>query len=64
MDDATRQLEDVLRDYGERWQIRYDDEYRVWTAVCYPSLTAQRFLVAYDLPGLVVKLRAVQFGDR
>jgi hypothetical protein len=64
MDDTTRQLGDVLRDYGERWQIRYDDEYRVWTAACYPSLTVQRFLVAYDLPGLAAKLRAAQSGDR
>jgi len=64
MDDATLRLGDVLREYGEHWQICYDDEYCVWTAVCYPSLTAQRFLVAYDLPGLVVKLRAAQSGDR
>jgi hypothetical protein len=57
-------LPDLLRDYGQRWQIRHDDEYGVWTALSRPTPASQRYLVAYDLPTLAAKLRAAQHDGR
>jgi hypothetical protein len=55
-------LLDVLAEYGASWQIVYDAEIGVWTAVNRPTPTAQHFICAYDLASLAVKLDAT--GDR
>jgi len=56
MDGHPTQLPDLQHRYGERWQIRHDDEHDVWTAVCQPTPASQRYIVAYDLPALAAKL--------
>jgi len=63
MDDISPQLRDVLRSYGEQWQIQQDCESLVWTAIRRPSPTALHVLVAYELAGLAAKLEAAQPGN-
>jgi hypothetical protein len=58
------QLEDLLRSYGEHWQIQQDGEGGVWTAIRRPARTALHIVVAYDLTGLAAKLEAAQDGGR
>lgn len=64
MDGFPALLPDLLRDYGERWQIRHDDQYNVWTALSRPTPASQRYLVAHDLPALAAKLHAAQHDGR
>jgi hypothetical protein len=52
-------LAGLLRTYGEHWQIQRDDDSDVWTAIRRPTPTALHVLVAYDLPGLAAKLKAL-----
>jgi hypothetical protein len=59
MDGHPTQLPDLQRRYGERWQIRHDDEHGVWTALCCPTPASQRYIVAYDLPALAAKLGVI-----
>lgn len=59
MDCYPSQLPDVLRHHGTRWQIRRDDQYDVWTALCRPTPASQRYVVAYDLPALAAKLDVI-----
>lgn len=63
MDGLPAQLPDLMRTYGERWQIRHDEEHDVWTALCRPSPASQRFIAAYDLPALAAKLHAAHQDD-
>jgi hypothetical protein len=63
MDGLSPQLPELLRTYGEHWQILRDDDSGVWTAIRRPTPTALHVLVAYDLPGLAAKLEAAQAGE-
>jgi hypothetical protein len=53
-------LPGLLRTYGDHWQIQRDDDSGVWTAIRRPTPTALHILVAFDLPGLAAKLKAVK----
>ena len=59
MDGHPSQLPDVLRHHGNRWQIRHDDQYNVWIALCQPTPASPRYVVAYDLPALAAKLDVI-----
>jgi hypothetical protein len=50
----------VMHDFGADWQIRHDPETNIWTAVQYPSPTAQQVLVARSIAELGTKLEAAQ----
>jgi hypothetical protein len=63
MDDLTSRLAQVMHNYGTEWQICCDHRFGVWTAVRYPSPTAQHFLVARSLPELEAKLASAQSGE-
>ena len=64
MDGYPSPLPDGLRHHGERWQIRHDDQYDVWTALCRPTPASQRYVVAYDLPTLAAKLDVITAESR
>ena len=64
MTDTVHDLLAVLRDFGADWQILHDRETGIWTAVAYPTPTAQHILVARDLTELAVKLEGAQRGSR
>jgi hypothetical protein len=51
-----------MHDFGADWQIRHDPETNIWTAVQYPSPTAQQILVARSIGELGTKLEAAQSG--
>ena len=63
MTEIGSQLQDVLRNFGECWQIQQDGESNVWTAIRRPSPTALHIVVAHDLPGLAAKLEAAQSNE-
>jgi hypothetical protein len=46
----------LLADYGDRWQIQFDERVSCWTAVRRPTPTAMHLLVGRDLGDLSVKL--------
>jgi hypothetical protein len=60
--DSGLELDRLMSDYGEHWQIQQDGECGVWTAIRRPTPTALHVLVAYDLPGLAAKLKAAKPG--
>ena len=64
MDGHPSPLPDVLRHHGNRWQIRHDDQYDVWTALYRPTPASQRYVVAYDLPALAAKLDVIAAESR
>jgi hypothetical protein len=49
-------LQQLLADYGDRWQIQFDEGVSCWTAVRRPTPTAMHVLVGRDLGDLSVKL--------
>jgi hypothetical protein len=63
MSDIGSELRDVLRNYGEYWQIQQDSESNVWTAIRRLSPTALHIVVAHDLPGLAAKLEAAESNE-
>ena len=50
----------VLHDFGADWQIRHDPETSIWTAVEYPTPTAQHIIVARSISELKTKLEAAR----
>ena len=63
MDDLSSMLAQVMHVYGSEWQICCDREIGVWTAVRYPTPTAQHVVVARSLSELEAKLAAAQSGE-
>ena len=63
-DTASDQLARLMHDFGAEWQIRHDRETGIWTAVAYPTPTAQHVLAARGPTELEVKLEAAQPGGR
>jgi hypothetical protein len=60
MDNSTPErpvaLNDLLTEYGDRWQVSYDDATHHWTAVERPTPSAINVLVAANLNDLAEKL--------
>jgi hypothetical protein len=50
----------VMHDFGADWQIRHDPETDIWTAVEYPTPTAQHVIVGRGISDLETKLEAAQ----
>ena len=63
-DDFTQRnlVVQVMHDFGADWQIRYDPETNIWTAVQYPTPAAQHVIVGRSIAELGMKLEAAQVG--
>jgi hypothetical protein len=53
----------LIRRHGARWQISYDRDFEVWSAVLKPAATAENFVAALSAAELLGKLDAIEAGQ-